>query len=179
MSILWNIFLCTVALQICAPKRKLSGSKEDHSFQPSVRLVHSPSASNISDMHKHSSIRMRHKWWSRDIFHQFSARTKVNYTFFYHNTRSCGISLLWFSLWYTPRQMLCYRDFHLNVLGDPHFMEETVWSKTDFAGYSTVQVYGSSSNTVILFKWLCLPQGTREPCSNLWIILTLGFCRTI
>ncbi len=43
MRILWNIFaFCAVALQIYAPKRKLSGSKEDHSFQPSVRLVHSP-----------------------------------------------------------------------------------------------------------------------------------------
>lgn len=101
MSILWNIFLCTVALQICAPKRKLSGSKEDHSFQPSVRLVHSPSASNISDIHKHSSVRMRHKWRSKGIFHQYisttryatSARTKVNYTF-YHNTRSCEISFI-------------------------------------------------------------------------------------
>lgn len=71
MRILWNIFLCTVALQIYAPKRKLSGSKEDHSLQPSVRLVHSASASNISDTHKHSSIHMRHKWWSRDIIHRY------------------------------------------------------------------------------------------------------------
>lgn len=58
MRILWNIFLCTEALQMYAPKRKLSGSKEDHSFQPSVRLVHSPSASNISDAHKHSSMHL-------------------------------------------------------------------------------------------------------------------------
>lgn len=71
MSILWNIFLCTIALQIWAPKRKLSGSEEDHSFQPSLRLVHSPSASDISDSHKHSSIYMRHKWWSSDILHQY------------------------------------------------------------------------------------------------------------
>lgn len=71
MRILWNIFLCTVALQIYAPKRKLSGSKEDHSFQPSVRLVHSPSAPNISATHKHSSIHLRNKWWNRDIFHQY------------------------------------------------------------------------------------------------------------
>lgn len=71
MSILWNIFLCAIALQICAPKRKLCGSKEDHSFQPSVRLVHSPSAADISDSHKHLSKYMRHKWWNRDTLHQY------------------------------------------------------------------------------------------------------------
>lgn len=124
MRILWNISLCTVALQIYAPKRKLSGSKEDHSFEPSVRLVHSPSAANISDTHKHSSIRLRHKWWSRDIFHQYLSaalchvmwvrssiqytvatftRTKVNVSF-YQNVQfflSCFIFLLIFSSWYT------------------------------------------------------------------------------
>lgn len=133
MRILWNVFFCTVALQIYPPKRKLSGTKVDRSFQTSVW----------------QSLCLRYFWHAQTLehtFHQYLSAATQGYIehLIYYWYIHCNEGKWRWNCWYT---------YIINLI----ILILSVWATHIFnTKPSYRQFYVSYYSTVILCKlqWL-------------------------